>query len=211
MQSNILTDRQKEILDFVIHAIEVQGFPPTIPEIQKEFSFKSPTAANDHLEALAKKGYITRHPHKSRGIEVAVYKNGKQNNSSNACEIPIVGRVAAGTPILASENLEGTLFVDKSFIKQVNGVFALRVNGDSMINAGILNGDFVIIQQQAQVNQGEIGVVLIDNEATVKRIYKEKDRIRLQPENDTMKPTIIDPKEKEVSIIGKVKGVIRKM
>ncbi|MBA4320205.1 MAG: repressor LexA [Flavobacterium sp.] len=126
-------------------------------------------------------------------------------------EIPIVGKVAAGTPILAQENIEGTLTVDKTLVGQRNNVFALRVKGNSMIDADIKDGDFVVIQQQPQVNQGEIAVVLIDNEATVKKFYQEGDKIKLQPENESMPPIIIDPKEKEVSIIGKVKGVIRKM
>lgn len=126
-------------------------------------------------------------------------------------EIPIVGKVAAGTPILAEENIEGTLTVDKTLAGQRNGVFALRVQGDSMIDADIKDGDFIVIQPQPEVGQGEITVVLIDNEATVKKFYKDGDKIRLQPENESMQPIIIDPKEKNISIIGKVKGVIRKM
>ena len=132
-------------------------------------------------------------------------------STNDKLEIPIVGRVSAGPPILAQENIEGTLTVDKSLVKQPEGVFALHVKGNSMIDADIRDGDFVIIQQQPQVNQGEIAVVLIDDEATVKRVYREKDTIRLQPENESMPPIIIDPKEKEISIIGKVKGIFRKM
>ena len=215
MRQNTLTERQQEILDFIIQNIESHGFPPTIPVIQKKFSFKSPTAVSDHLEALARKGYITRHPFKSRGIEVNNQKNKHQRNDNNTLEISVVGRIAAGTPILAQENIEGSIFVDRAFIKVSNGmmnsIFALRIKGDSMKDAGIFDGDYVIIQKQAQVNQGEIGAVLIDDEATIKRIFKEKGRIRLQPENDSFNPIIIDPKEKEVSIIGKVKGVIRKI
>ena len=127
----------------------------------------------------------------------------------------MVGRIAAGSPILAQENIEGSIFVDRTFIKVSNGImnsiFALRIKGDSMKDAGIFDGDYVIIQKQAQVNQGEIAAVLIDDEATIKRVFKEKGRIRLHPENDSMNSIIIDPKEKEVSIIGKVKGVIRKI
>jgi len=133
------------------------------------------------------------------------------DSANDRVEIPIVSRVSAGSPILAGEYIEGTLTVDKSMVRQIDGVFALRIKGNSMVDAGIKDGDFVIIQQQPQVNQGEIAVVLIDNEATVKRVYREKDTIRLQPENESMPPIIVDPKEKEVSIIGKVKGVIRKM
>lgn len=140
------------------------------------------------------------------------FKNINVPNSANdRIEIPIIGRVSAGSPILAEEYIEGTLIVDKSMVRQTEGVFALRINGNSMVDAGIKDGDFVIIQQQPQVNQGEIAVVLVDNEATVKRVYINKNTIRLQPENESMPPIIVDPKEKEVSIIGKVKGVIRKM
>ncbi|PIV53672.1 MAG: repressor LexA [Elusimicrobia bacterium CG_4_10_14_0_8_um_filter_37_32] len=215
MQNNILTTRQQEILDFITKSINSYGFPPTIPEIQANFFFKSPNAVSDHLNAIAKKGYITRHPGKSRGIEVNNHKNKHQRNDNNTLEIPVVGRIAAGSPILAQENIEGSIFVDRTFIKVSNGImnsiFALRIKGDSMKDAGIFDGDYVIIQKQAQVNQGEIAAVLIDDEATIKRVFKEKGRIRLHPENDSMNSIIIDPKEKEVSIIGKVKGVIRKI
>jgi len=216
MQNNVLTTRQQEILDFIINSIESQGFPPTIPEIQEEFSFKSPNGVNDHLEALKRKGYITRYPHKSRGIGIINHKeDSKKNNNPDVCEIPVIGRIAAGEPILAEENMEGTIFVDRAFIKisngQMDGVFALRIKGDSMKDAGILDGDYVIIRQQAQVNNGEIGAVLIDNEATIKRVFMEKNRIRLQPENESMKPIFVDPKEKQISIIGKVKGVMRRI
>lgn len=136
---------------------------------------------------------------------------GITNSANDRVEIPIIGRVSAGSPILAEEYIEGTLTVDKSMVRQAEGVFALRIKGNSMVDAGIKDGDFVIIQQQPQVNQGEIAVVLIDNEATVKRVYREKDTIRLQPENESMPPIIIDPKKKDISIIGKIKGVIRKM
>ncbi|HAB50802.1 MAG TPA: repressor LexA [Ignavibacteriales bacterium] len=132
-------------------------------------------------------------------------------NKNIVVEIPIVGTVAAGMPILAEENIEGTLTVDKTLAGQRNGIFALHVKGDSMIDADIKDGDFIIIQPQSQVNQGEIAIVLIDNEATVKKFYREGDKIKLQPENETISPMIIDLKEKEISIIGKVKGVIRKI
>ena len=132
------------------------------------------------------------------------------SSESEKIEIPIVGKVAAGLPVLAQEDIEGTLPVDKSIVRHPEGVFALRVEGDSMVDADIKNGDFIIIQKQSQVNQGEIAVVLINDEATVKRVYKEGDKIRLQPENESMSPIIIDPKEKQITIIGKVKDVIRK-
>mgnify|MGYP001610837745 CR=1 FL=1 len=205
-----LTKRQKQILDFIIKNIESYGFPPSTSEIQEKFSFKSPNAVQDHLAALKRKGYISRHPHKSRGIELLIHTNSKREND-NTAEVPIVGRIAAGSPISAQENLEGTLAVDKSIIRNSHNVFALRVKGDSMINAGILNGDFILVHQQPIANQGEIVVALIEDEATVKRFYKEKGRIKLQPENENMSPLFVDPKDKNIQILGKVKGVIRKV
>ena len=130
---------------------------------------------------------------------------------NNKVEVPIVGRVSAGLPIFAEENIEGTLIVDYLLVKNPEKVFALRVRGTSMVNAGILDGDFVLVRQQPIAEQGEMVVVLIEDEATVKRFYKDKDEIKLQPENDTMEPIIVDPKENNVRIIGKIEGVIRKV
>jgi len=210
MKTLILTERQSEILKFIILNKEKFGYPPSIPEIQENFSFKSPNAVQDHLGALERKGYISRRAHKARGIEVLGHDTLKENDN-NAIEIPIVGEISAGRPILAQENIEGNIVIDKSIIKNSDGIFALRVKGDSMINAGILNGDYVIASQQQDAEQGDIVVALIEDEATVKRFYKEKNRIRLQPENDTMEPIIIKPNENNVRIIGKIKGVIRKI
>ena len=211
MKNLVLTERQGEILKFIILNKEKFGYPPSIPEIQREFSFKSPNAVQDHLEALERKGYISRHAHKARGIEILVHTASNENNRNNALQIPIVGEISAGRPILAQENVEGTIVIDKSIIKNSNGNFALRVKGDSMINAGILDGDYVIVSQQPDAEQGDIIVALIEDEATIKRFYKEGNRIRLQPENDTMEPIIIKTDENQVRIIGKIKGVIRKI
>jgi len=211
MKNLILTKRQGEILKFIISNKEKFGYPPSIPEIQENFSFKSPNAVQDHLGALERKGYISRRAHKARGIEVLSHATSNKNDKNKATEIPIVGEISAGRPILAQENIEGTIVIDKSIVKSSNGIFALKVNGESMINAGILNGDYVIASQQQNAEQGDIVVALIEDEATVKRFYKEKNRIRLQPENDTMKPIIIKPNEKQIRIIGKIKGVIRKI
>jgi len=211
MKNLVLTERQGEILKFIILNKEKFGYPPSIPEIQRKFSFKSPNAVQDHLEALERKGYISRHAHKARGIEILVHTASNENNRNNALQIPIVGEISAGRPILAQENIEGTIVIDKSIIKNSNGNFALRVKGNSMINAGILDGDYVIVSQQPDAEQGDIIVALIEDEATIKRFYKEKNRIRLQPENDTMEPIIIKTDENQVRIIGKIKGVIRKI
>jgi repressor LexA len=211
MKNLVLTERQGEILKFIILNKEKFGYPPSIPEIQRKFSFKSPNAVQDHLKALERKGYIARRAHKARGIEILVHTASNENNRNNALQIPIVGEISAGRPILAQENIEGTIVIDKSIIKNSNGNFALRVKGDSMINAGILDGDYVIVSQQPDAEQGDIIVALIEDEATIKRFYKEKNRIRLQPENDTMEPIIIKTDENQVRIIGKIKGVIRKI
>ena len=211
MKNLILTKRQDEILKFIILNKERFGYPPSIPEIQENFSFKSPNAVQDHLGALERKGYISRRAHKARGIEVLGHAASKKNDKNNAIEIPIVGEISAGRPILAQENIEGNIAIDKSIVKNSDGIFALRVKGNSMINAGILNGDYVIASQQQDAEQGDIVVALIEDEATVKRFYKEKNRIRLQPENDTMEPIIIKPSENQIRIIGKIKGVIRKI
>lgn len=211
MKNAVLTKRQHKIFDFILSSIDRFGYPPSIPEIQKEFSFKSPNAVSDHLEALKRKGYISRRAHKSRGIEIKVYTTAKENGNGNVAEIPVVGRVAAGSPILAQENIESTINIDKHLVRNSEGVFALKVKGDSMINAGILDGDYVIVNQQQTADQGDIVVALIEDEATLKRFYKEKNKIRLQPENDTMDPIVVDPKENEVRVIGKIKGVMRKI
>jgi len=211
MKKLILTERQSEILKFIILNKEKFGYPPSIPEIQEEFSFKSPNAVQDHLAALERKGYISRRARKARGIEVLGRVTSNENNKNKAIEVPIVGEISAGRPILAQENIEGNILVDKSIVTNSNGIFALRVKGNSMINAGILNGDYVIASQQQDAEQGDIVVALIEDEATVKRFYKEKNRIRLQPENDTMEAIIIKPNENNVRIIGKIKGVIRKI
>jgi repressor LexA len=133
------------------------------------------------------------------------------NDNSNKIEVPIIGKVSAGHPVLAAENIEGSLAVDNSLIKNPDKVFALRVKGSSMVNAGILDGDFVLVRQQPIAEQGEIVVVLIEDEATIKRFYRDKDKIKLQPENDTMEPIIVDPTNNNIIIIGKVEGVIRKI
>lgn len=214
MKNTILTKRQQQIFDFILSNIDKFGYPPTIPEIQHKFSFKSPNAVQDHLEALERKEYIVRRPHKSRGLEIINGKVSKENTinkDDNITEVPIVGSVSAGIPILAQRNIEGSIFVDKIISKNSKDMFALRIKGTSMVNAGILDGDFVLVHQQSTADQGEIVVALIEDEATVKRFYKDKNKIKLKPENDTMEPIFIDPRKNDVKIIGKVQGVIRKV
>lgn len=213
MKNSVLTKRQQQIFEFILSSIDKFGYPPSIPEIQEEFCFKSPNAVQDHLRALERKGYISRRPHKSRGIAVLVHTVEKESNNNNATTIPIVGMVAAGTPIFAQENIEGMLTVDKYLVKSPNGVFALRIKGNSMVNAGILDGDYVIVRQQQNAEEGDIVVVLIEDEATVKKFYKDKssNRVILQPANDNMEPIYVDQSYDKFMIVGKVKGVIRKI
>lgn len=206
-----LTRRQQQIFNFIVKNIQTFGFPPSVSEFQKRFSFKSPNAVQDHLNTLERKGFISRHSHKSRGIEVLIGLKERTKDAISTTQVPIIGRVAAGEPILAQENIEGKLTVDKTIAKNSNDTFALRVKGDSMINAGILDGDFVIVQQQPTANQGEIVVALIGEEATVKRFYKERNHIKLLAENEDFAPIIITPQDSDIQILGKVKGVIRKV
>jgi len=213
MKNSVLTKRQQQIFEFILSSIDKFGYPPSIPEIQEKFFFKSPNAVQDHLGALKRKGYISRQPHKSRSIKVLVHTLQKENDNNNITTIPIIGNVSAGSPIFAQENIEGMLTVDKYLVKSPKGVFALRIEGNSMINAGILDGDYVIVRQQRNAEEGDIVVALIEDEATVKRFYKDKssNRVILQPANDSMEPIYVDLPYNKFMIIGKVKGVIRRM
>ncbi|MBA7567526.1 LexA repressor [subsurface metagenome] len=195
-----LTERQNAILSFIKDFAEERGYPPTIPEIQEEFGIKSPNGVSNHLKALIKKGYLKRDSSRARALEFCGKKSG----------IPLVGNIAAGSPILAEENLEG-YFTMKDLHRASDDVFMLRVQGESMINAGIFDGDYVMVRMQQNVEQGEIGVAIIGDEATVKRIYSDGNRIRLAPENDKMKPFDINQTDPNFRIGGKVIGVIRKM
>ena len=197
-----LTDRQREILDFVVRWVEEQGFPPTLQEIASKFRLASVNAVRDHLKALERKGYLRRRPGASRSLTLepaALPPRGR----------PIVGTVPAGTPILAEENFEGYLDLNEYFGRG-EGTFLLRVRGESMIGAGIHDGDIVAVHHRKEVGRGEIGVAFIDGEATVKRIFPEKGGWRLQPENPAMEPVRVRAGKEEFTIAGKVIGVIRR-
>lgn len=198
-----LTQKQDKIFQFICDQIEKFGYPPTVREVGGAFGI-SEKGAHDHLNAIEKKGYIRRAAGKPRAIEVMdfVRKPGPQG----VVEVPIVGRVAAGEPLLASENIEGTLPLPSKMAKD-EICFALRVKGASMVNAGIFEGDFVVVKEQNYADPGDIVVALLDDEATVKRFFPEGDQIRLQPENDTMPPIIVD----NVEVLGKVIGLFRQM
>jgi len=198
-----LTKRQQQVLDFIINYLKKIGYPPTVREVGNEFKISS-KGAYDHLIAIEKKGYIKRNPTKPRAIEIMDFVHGRI--SGPMVEIPVVGKVAAGEPLLATQNIERTLSLSVDMIR-AEEPFALRIKGDSMIGAGILEGDYVIVKKQPSAEQGDIVVALIGDDATVKRFYKADDHVRLQPENPTMEPIIT----KDVVIVGKVVGLFREM
>lgn len=218
-----LTGRQREIFTYIQARIK-EGYPPTIREIGSHFGF-SEQAAQDHLNAIEKKKYIGREDGKPRAIsilkeadpklEISKWLEGQTAHLSLAdvqrdiIEIPIFGRVAAGQPLLASQNIEGTLPIPTRVVNGNYECFALRIIGSSMIGVGILEGDFVIVRKQESADAGDIVVALVDDEATVKRFYVDGNQIRLQPENPTMEPSLFDVKD--VRILGKVIGLHRVM
>lgn len=205
-----LTERQKSVLNAIRTWIKEHGYPPTIRELGKLLGIKSLRGVTTHLDAIAKKGHLQRQ-RSARGIRLLVET--ASSIVENAIRVPIVGRIAAGQPLLAEESLEGQLVIDESLLGKPDpqsqpSHFALRVRGRSMQSAGILNGDYVIVRQQPSAENGEVVVVLVDNEATVKRFFKEHDHIRLQPENPAMEPIILD-KDQPVEVLGKVVAVFR--
>lgn len=204
-----LTNRQKQVLDFTANHLRSHGFPPTISEIQRHFSFRSPNAVEQHLRALARKGWINRHPHKSRGIEIRKIPE-EIDARQNTIAVPLVGRISAGLPLLARENIEAIITVDRSFLRQDGRLFALHVNGDSMIKAGICDGDILIAHQQPAAQNGDIVIALIGDEATVKRFSKKGKVITLLPENDSMPPIRISQRE-GFRILGKAVAALRRL
>lgn len=204
--NNNLSSRQKDILDFIKSEVKEKGYPPSVREIGEAVGLASSSTVHGHLERLEKKGYIRRDPTKPRAIEIL--DNDKVvNEESDIVRVPLIGKVTAGDPITAIENYEGYYPLPAHMVKN-SEVYMLTIQGDSMIEAGILDGDYVIIRKQITANNGEIVVAMTDEgEATVKRFYKEKNHIRLQPENLAYEPIILN----NVSILGKVIGVIRQI
>jgi repressor LexA len=203
MGTEDLSRKQLEILSYIKTEINKKGYPPSVREICDAVDLKSTSTVHGHLERLEKKGFIRRDPTKPRAIEV-LDNSGEVAIKKEMVEIPVIGKVAAGVPILAQENIEDTFPVPVEYIGNSNA-FMLVVKGDSMINAGIFEGDFVIVRQQSVAKNGDIVVAMINDEATIKTYYKEKDFFRLQPENPYLTPIIT----KELSILGKVIGVFR--
>jgi len=201
-----LTSSQKKLLDFLKDFIRKKGFPPTLREIASHFGLKGPKAPQKTLSILERKGYIKKVPGESRAIEVL----GSLQALGQTISLPIVGRVRAGEPILALENIEGYINFDRSMVSSED-VFLLRVQGDSMIEAHIQDGDFALVKPQRDADNGEIVVALIEDEATIKRIFKKRDLIRLEPANPKMEPIVVRKGEKKVAIVGKVIGIFRKL
>lgn len=202
-----ITDRQQEILSFIQEYVDFNGYPPTYREIGKKFNIVSTFGVKRHIDALVKKGFLNNESNLSRTLSLVVNNNPIQKEN-NVIEIPVVGRVAAGSPILAQENIEGNFSIDKNLLKNHTECFGLKVRGDSMINAGILEGDLVIIQPQKEAVNGEIIVALIGDEATMKRYLIDDGRVFLVPENENYEAIEVDNLE-NFSIIGKVIGVFR--
>ncbi len=207
-----LTERQKEILDFIQGYIELNGYAPSYREIAKHFNMASTFGVKRHIDALEKKGYLTSGDNQSRALSI-VYditsEYTKDTSNDNVFTIPIVGRVAAGFPILAEENIEGSLVVDQTMVNKNAESFGLKVRGDSMMNAGILEGDVIIVNKQTDARNGEIIVAMVGDEATVKRYERDGDEISLIPENENY-PIITLNNNEDFSIIGKVVGVYRR-
>ena len=199
-----LTDKQQQILEFIKHRILEKGYPPAVREICQAVHLRSTSSVHSHLETLERKCYIRRDPTKPRAIEII--DDDFNLARREIVHIPIVGTITAGEPILAVENIEDYFPMQPDFISS-RDTFMLHVRGESMINAGIMDGDLVIVQQQPTADNGDIVVAMIDDSATVKRFYKEDGHYRLQPENDAMDPIIVP----EVSVIGKVIGLYRSM
>jgi repressor LexA len=226
--ADALTQRQREILDFISASIVERGFPPTLREIGEHFSIRSTNGVNDHLKALEKKGHLRREDLKSRAMR-PVMPDGSEivplrrpplgtgnvqvvSREDDMAEIPILGKVAAGLPILAIEQATDTVRVDRVLIGGHREVFGLRIVGESMIEDGIFDGDYVFVKKTPSAASGDIVVAMIEGEATVKRYYPEGDRIRFQPANSNMAPIIVRRAEfKSVDIIGIVVGVYRKL
>ena len=207
----MLNTNEQKILDFIKKQIKENGYPPSVREICSAVGLKSTSSVHLYLNRLAEKGAISKTGLKTRALKVVsdeITPDSKISDS-NVLSIPLVGNVAAGAPILAEQNIEEYFSIPSSFLSKAalsSNTYMLKVKGESMINVGIYDGDYIIIAKQNTAVNGEIVVALIENEATVKTFYKESDHIRLQPENDTMAPIIV----KDVQILGKVVGLIRR-
>jgi repressor LexA len=206
------TEKQLRILDVIREFTAEMGYPPSVREIGERVGLSSSSTVQSHLKTLERRGLLRRDPTKPRALVPAdmvlraVAPPARRESGPETISLPIVGRVAAGVPITAAENLEDTFVLPASFVGR-NGSFMLRVKGDSMIDAAILDGDLIVVEPQPDANNGEIVVAMIDGEATVKTFYREANRIRLQPENRTMEPIYVD----DVTVVGRVEAVVRRL
>lgn len=204
MSQKKISEKQQQILEFIKQEILHKGYPPAVREICEAVHLKSTSSVHAHLESLEQKGYIRRDNSKTRAIEIVDDTFNLERRE--IVNLPMIGTVAAGTPILAEQNIENYFPIPSEFVPNQE-CFMLKVKGDSMVNAGIFNGDAVLVQSQNTARNGEMVVALVEDSATVKTFYKEKGHYRLQPENDAMEPIIVS----DVSILGKVFGVLRLM
>lgn len=202
-----LSKKQQIILDFIQSEVNAKGYPPSVREICNAVGLKSTSTVHGHLTKLEEKGYIRRDPTKPRAIELLDQMSDSNVYEIKASYVPVVGKVTAGQPILAVENIEENFPVPSEFMTEGDDFFMLRITGDSMIEAGIFDKDYVLVKQQKYADNGTIVVAMMDDSATVKTFYKENDHIRLQPENQSLEPIYSD----DVAILGIVKGVFRKM
>ncbi len=226
-----LTQRQQMVLDFIRQSITDRGYPPTLREIGARMGIRSTNGVNDHLRALERKGYLTREDMKSRALRPTGFANGSASlqpsskaspgdqvplalpaNDDDLMDVQILGRVAAGLPLFAEEQVIDTVRIDRGLLKGGREVFGLKVQGDSMIDAGILSGDYIFVRKQLTAQRGEVVVALIGDEATVKYYYPEKDYVRFQPANKTMAPILVRAVDfKPTMLLGVVVGVFRRM
>lgn len=204
-----LSPRQRKILEFIMSEIENKGYPPSVREIAKAVGLRSPSTVHSHLNTLEELGYIRKDPTKPRTIEVLVGDFSSSRPEKELVQIPLVGTVTAGQPVLAVENIEDFFPLPLDYLRGSKNkeLFMLQIDGDSMIESGILNGDYVIVSKQTHANNGDIVVALLEDEATVKTFYKETDHIRLQPENSSMEPILA----RDVQILGRVISVYRNL
>ncbi|HVH48158.1 MAG TPA: transcriptional repressor LexA [Labilithrix sp.] len=224
-----LTQRQQMVLDFIRQSIADRGYPPTLREIGARMGIRSTNGVNDHLRALERKGYLTREDMKSRALRPTAHANSNADpvderggegiaglpplsDDDDVIDVQVLGRVAAGLPLFAEEHVIDTVRVDRGLLKGGREVFGLRVHGDSMIEAGILNGDYIFVRKQLTADRGDIVVALIGDEATVKYYYPEKDYVRFQPANKAMAPILVRAVDfKPTMLLGVVVGVFRRL
>jgi repressor LexA len=209
-----LTKRQEQTLDFIRKSIEERGYPPTLREIGEYMGIRSTNGVNDHLRALERKGYLRREDMKSRALKLVEDALPAANRppDDDILEVRVLGRVAAGLPLFAEENVIDTIRVDRMMVRGGRELFGLRVTGDSMIDAGILSGDYIFVKKQSTADRGDIVVALIGDEATVKYYFPERDYVRFQPANAQMAPILVRATDfKSTMLLGKVVGVYRRI